>query len=80
MEQLTLKLDRWKVIHAECGEIAFYTTRKLVDDLPVYTEDVELLDGSHPEAGDPIVCGHCKKRMSMAFMDYEKDIQKVELH
>lgn len=53
-----------RVIHKECGKVAFYFKKRVKIGEMVYISNVVLLDGSQPVEYEPIICGSCKKQFS----------------
>lgn len=48
-----------RVIHKQCGKVAFYFNRKLKFAEYIDSSNLILLDGSSPEPGDDMICGSC---------------------
>lgn len=52
---------KWPVIHvaADCGGVAFYTTKVWARGELMYAADVTFPDGTKPKPCDLMRCGHC---------------------
>ncbi|MHA1815034.1 MAG: hypothetical protein ACTSX1_03435 [Candidatus Heimdallarchaeaceae archaeon] len=48
-----------RVIHKECGKIAFYILKKWEVGDPITTSNVVLLNGEPPNIGTPVICQNC---------------------
>lgn len=48
-----------KVIHNECGKLAFYFKKRLKEGEVLYADNVVHIDGSQAVSGEPIYCESC---------------------
>jgi len=53
-----------RVIHTDCGGIAFYFREKLKSGYPIRASNVVLKDGTPAEPMSLIECGTCHQRVS----------------
>ena len=61
-----------EVIHITCGKIAFYTKNSVTMDDPIRSEDIIKLNGEHPHAYDPIICGSCNQSCGLGDLAFGK--------
>jgi len=47
-----------------CMNVAFYFVKDIVKGRPIKATDIELLNGSTPKSGDPIICGACGRNIA----------------
>ena len=51
-----------RVVHKECGKVAFYFRRKLNRGDAIEAANVINIDGTTPSSGTAIICGSCHKQ------------------
>ncbi len=51
-----------RVIHKQCGKVAFFFKKKVYPGNLIKASNTINLDGDHPNEGEPILCGHCGNR------------------
>jgi hypothetical protein len=59
---------RKAIIHkgeAGCMNVAFYLTEDVKSGDIIKASHVERVDGKQPVKGDPIVCGSCKRNVTV---------------
>ncbi len=57
--------------HSVCGKVIFHETIEPKASVTVPLDRIILPDGSHPKAGDPIYCPHCKVQVEPGEARYE---------
>lgn len=48
-----------RVIHKECGDVAFHIHKKWETGEPIHASNVVLLNGETPDPSDRVVCCSC---------------------
>lgn len=51
----------FRVIHNECGELAFYFKLRLKKGETICANNIVHIDGSQAVSGEPIICESCGK-------------------
>ena len=54
---------KWPVVHAECGELAFYTEKVWEEGEMISAEDVIQVDGTRPTPHSAMLCGSCGRNL-----------------
>lgn len=61
-----------RVVHKDCGKVAFYFRKKLKRGDAIEASNVINIDGTTPSSGMAIICGNCKKRFMPQYENCEQ--------